>query len=326
MKCSNIFSTIHSIFYRVKSGKVRKQCELCGEWSNIKWFFKHMSEVHQVRHSSLTTFTSIQRDHLLYEQALFCRCCREYLPIHEHEEHKKWHAQPPYMGQKIRLEGGRPVIVDRKERASLTPIGSLAAWGGSSGGKVVKAVDMGPVTTVKGSGRKRKAPAAAAAVATEPDNGPSPSMVGRASVIGSLGANEQLIGHLDYGSGEDVSASRKSSPAASISQPQAAVKDTLMPKETCPVCGIQITYKNLARHIKLRHKIRYKFCHRCRKLVPSPEFEKHRAGCVSVNGDVGEDLSGGDDANEGEDSTRDGEEEEDDEVIGEVACFPRIEI
>ena len=26
----------------------------------------------------------------------------------------------------------------RKERASLTPIGSLAAWGGSSGGLVVK--------------------------------------------------------------------------------------------------------------------------------------------------------------------------------------------
>ncbi len=54
------------------------------------------------------------------------------------------------------------------------------------------------------------------------------------------------------------------------------VKDTLMPKETCPVCGIQITYKNLARHIKLRHKIKYKFCHRCRKLVPSPNFEDHR--------------------------------------------------
>ena len=44
--------------------KVRKQCELCGEWSNIKWFFKHMSEVHQ---------------------ALFCRCCREYLPKEEHK-------------------------------------------------------------------------------------------------------------------------------------------------------------------------------------------------------------------------------------------------
>ena len=99
---------------RVKSGKVRKQCELCGEWSNIKSFFKHMSEVHQ---------------------ALFCRCCREYLPIHEHKEHRQWHQMPPYMGQKIRIEDGQPIIIDRKERASLTPIGSLAAWGGSSGGK-----------------------------------------------------------------------------------------------------------------------------------------------------------------------------------------------
>ena len=105
---------------RVKSGKVRKQCELCGEWSNIKWFFKHMSEVHQ---------------------ALFCRCCREYLPIHEHKEHRQWHSMPPYMGQKIRIEDNQPIIIDRKERASLTPIGSLAAWGGSSGGLVVKAVD-----------------------------------------------------------------------------------------------------------------------------------------------------------------------------------------
>ena len=99
---------------RVKSGKVRKQCELCGEWSNIKWFFKHMSEVHN---------------------ALFCRCCREYLPIHEHKEHRTWHQMPPYMGQKIRIEEGQPIIIDRKERASLTPIGSLAAWGGSSGGR-----------------------------------------------------------------------------------------------------------------------------------------------------------------------------------------------
>ena len=38
----------------------------------------------------------------------------------------------------------------RKERASLTPIGSLAAWGGSSGGLVVKAVD-------EVASRKRKA-------------------------------------------------------------------------------------------------------------------------------------------------------------------------
>lgn len=54
------------------------------------------------------------------------------------EEHRRWHAEPPYMGQKIRIENGQPIIIDRKERASLTPIGSLAAWGGSSGGMVVK--------------------------------------------------------------------------------------------------------------------------------------------------------------------------------------------
>ncbi len=117
---------------RVKSGKVRKQCELCGQWSNIKWFFKHMSEAHN---------------------ALFCRCCREYLPIHEQEEHRRFHAEPPYMGQKIRIENGHPVIIDRKERASLTPIGSLAAWGGSSGGMVVKAIDDGTSQLIS---RKRK--------------------------------------------------------------------------------------------------------------------------------------------------------------------------
>merc|ERR1719220_3134302 len=93
-------------------------CADSGPTSN--GFFKHMSEVHN---------------------ALFCRCCREYLPIHEQEEHRKFHAEPPYMGQKIRIENGQPIIIDRKERASLTPIGSLAAWGGSSGGLVVKAVD-----------------------------------------------------------------------------------------------------------------------------------------------------------------------------------------
>ena len=58
-----------------------------------------------------------------------------------------------------------------------------------------------------------------------------------------------------------------SSPKSSVSEAQGVSgglgpKDTLMPKETCPVCGILITYKNLARHIKLRHKIKYKFCHR----------------------------------------------------------------
>ena len=201
---------------RVKSGKVRKQCELCGQWSNIKWFFKHMSEMHN---------------------ALFCRCCREYLPIHEQEEHRKFHAEPPYMGQKIRIENGQPIIIDRKERASLTPIGSLAAWGGSSGGMVVKAIDDGTSQLIS---RKRK---------------------------GSSLAN---------GGGT----SSTSPSAAKMSH--TVSKDTLMPKETCPVCGIQITYKNLARHIKLRHKIKYKFCHKCRKFVPNDTYEDHRVTCSAV--------------------------------------------
>ena len=194
---------------RVKSGKVRKQCELCGQWSNIKWFFKHMSEMHN---------------------ALFCRCCREYLPIHEQEEHRKFHAEPPYMGQKIRIENGQPIIIDRKERASLTPIGSLAAWGGSSGGMVVKAIDDGTSQLIS---RKRKG--------------------------GSL--------------------SNGSSTPSAAKMSHSVSKDTLMPKETCPVCGIQITYKNLARHIKLRHKIKYKFCHKCRKFVPNDTYEDHRVTC-----------------------------------------------
>ncbi|TRY61788.1 hypothetical protein TCAL_14958 [Tigriopus californicus] len=227
---------------RVKSGKVRKQCELCGEWSNIKWFFKHMSEVHQ---------------------ALFCRCCREYLPIHEHEEHKKWHAEPPYMGQKIRIEQGQPVVIDRKERASLTPIGSLAAWGGSSGGKVVKAVDLGPS---KATTKKRKA-----------------------SSVSKIQSNaNQLIGHVDYTGGPPAKLMNNNS-----------TKDTLMPKETCPVCGIQITYKNLARHIKLRHKIKYKFCHKCRKLVPNTTYDDHKLACerneVGTDPDLVDDPSGEED-------------------------------
>ena len=59
---------------------------------------------------------------------------------------------PPYMGQKIRIEEGQPIIIDRKERASLTPIGSLAAWGGSSGGLVVKAVEEGSSSRKRGGG------------------------------------------------------------------------------------------------------------------------------------------------------------------------------
>ena len=272
---------------RVKSGKVRKQCELCGQWSNIKWFFKHMSEVHQ---------------------ALFCRCCREYLPIHEQEEHRRWHAEPPYMGQKIRIENGQPVIIDRKERASLTPIGSLASWGGSSGGMVVKAVDDGIVPQTPSS-RKRKAKGSNNNNAS---NNQIESNVGGITLIGNgatinqsaldivtsasnsppslLGAPPSkipnLIGHFDFSSANSSPTMVNAKSAIQTtngtnSSPN--VKDTLMPKETCPVCGILITYKNLARHIKLRHKIKYKFCHKCRKLVPNDTFEEHKYICKESN-------------------------------------------
>ncbi|XP_040572015.1 uncharacterized protein [Lepeophtheirus salmonis] len=220
---------------RVKSGKVRKQCELCGEWSNIKWFFKHMSEVHQ---------------------ALFCRCCREYLPIPEQEDHRRWHAEPPYMGQKIRIENGNPIIIDRKERASLTPIGSLAPWGGSSGGMVVKAMDE-----ANGNGSiiqttKKRKPYGSSHFTT--------NEVGSPIKIMNLDNPGQINSH-------------KSNFISSANGNNNNTKDTLMPKETCPVCGILITYKNLARHIKLRHKIKYKFCHKCRKLVPNSTYDAHKA-------------------------------------------------
>ena len=269
---------------RVKSGKVRKQCELCGQWSNIKWFFKHMSEVHQ---------------------ALFCRCCREYLPIPEQEEHRRWHAEPPYMGQKIRIEYGQPVIIDRKERASLTPIGSLASWGGSSGGMVVKAVDDGIVPQTP-STRKRKAKNNNNNNNRSTSNTPLTNphgigMIGNGgvlnqrsldiitsasnsppSLVGSLPSKiPSLIGHLDFTTAN--SSPTMVNPTSAIQTTNGAishnVKDTLMPKETCPVCGILITYKNLARHIKLRHKIKYKFCHKCRKLVPNDTFEEHKYSC-----------------------------------------------
>ena len=55
-----------------------------------------------------------------------------------------------------------------------------------------------------------------------------------------------------------------------------AGRDSLMPKERCPVCAIEITHKNLARHIKLRHGIRYKFCYKCRKLVPGHLYAEHK--------------------------------------------------
>ena len=270
---------------RVKSGKVRKQCELCGQWSNIKWFFKHMSEVHQ---------------------ALFCRCCREYLPIPEQEEHRRWHAEPPYMGQKIRIENGQPVIIDRKERASLTPIGSLASWGGSSGGMVVKAVDDGIVPQTP-STRKRKAKGSNANAS---NNNMGSNPVGLTLLNNGNGINQNvldtitsasnsppsllgappskipnLIGHLDFTSANSspTMVNSKSAVQATNGTISSNVKDTLMPKETCPVCGILITYKNLARHIKLRHKIKYKFCHKCRKLVPNDTFEEHKYSCKENN-------------------------------------------
>ena len=71
---------------------------------------------------------------------------------------------------------------------------------------------------------------------------------------------------------------------------QSVSKDTLMPKETCPVCGIQITYKNLARHIKLRHKIKYKFCHKCRKFVPNDTYDDHRVTCNLEAGPIGDQV------------------------------------
>ena len=42
------------------------------------------------------------------------------------------------------------------------------------------------------------------------------------------------------------------------------------------MCAIEITHKNLARHIKLRHGIRYKFCYKCRKLVPGHLYAEHK--------------------------------------------------
>jgi len=155
----------------------------------------------------------------------------------------------PTWVKKIRIENGQPIIIDRKERASLTPIGSLAAWGGSSGGMVVKAIDDGTSQLIS---RKRKGGVG---------NGTSGSGAGGAT-------------------------------AAKISAANANAKDTLMPKETCPVCGIQITYKNLARHIKLRHKIKYKFCHKCRKFVPNDTYEDHRLTCTAEFEGVPSDRNG----------------------------------
>jgi hypothetical protein len=97
-------------------------------------------------------------------------------------------------------------------------------------------------------------------------------------------SSHSLIGHnVDYdmssiSGGVSPTASPLLKPMAALSPPPMP-KDTLMPKETCPVCGISITYKNLARHIKLRHKIKFKFCYKCRQLVPNTTFEEHKNGC-----------------------------------------------
>ena len=98
-------------------------------------------------------------------------------------------------------------------------------------------------------------------------------------------------------------------------------KETLMPKETCPVCGILITYKNLARHIKLRHRIKYKYCHRCRQLVPNNNFEEHKATCVPAPGAVT--APGGAEVSlDGEAVTSEVGEEEEEEADDEQAVDP----
>ena len=98
-------------------------------------------------------------------------------------------------------------------------------------------------------------------------------------VVKAVDDGTQLISRKRKGGGANNSSS-STSPAKISNGGGAATanvnKDTLMPKETCPVCGIQITYKNLARHIKLRHKIKYKFCHKCRKFVPNDTYEDHK--------------------------------------------------
>lgn len=96
-----------------------------------------------------------------------------------------------------------------------------------------------------------------------------------------------MVKAIDDGTSHIISRKRKGTSANGTPSSASKIantnnsKDTLMPKETCPVCGIQITYKNLARHIKLRHKIKYKFCHKCRKFVPNDTYEDHRLTCTA---------------------------------------------
>jgi hypothetical protein len=41
-----------------------------------------------------------------------------YLIVLYSQEHRHWHSMPPYMGQKIRIENGQPIIIDRYEEQS----------------------------------------------------------------------------------------------------------------------------------------------------------------------------------------------------------------
>ena len=197
--------------------------------------------------------------------------------------------------------------MDRKERASLTPIGSLAPWGGSSGGMVVKAVDTGPPTPRGASGSSAKKRKAASGLATPPaEGGVSPDSTPPKK---SSPPQQPLVGHMVDDSGVASAALSGSAALANHN------KETLMPKETCPVCGILITYKNLARHIKLRHRIKYKYCHRCRQLVPNNNFEEHKTTCVPAPGVIAAPGGGGADVSlDGEAVTSEvGEEEEEEE-------------
>ena len=218
-----------------------------------------------------------------------------------------------------RIENGQPVIVDRKERASLTPIGSLAPWGGSSGGMVVKAVDTGPPTPRSASGssaKKRKA--AASGLATPPaEGGVSPDSTPPKK---SSPPQQPLVGHMvdESGAGGGGGNGVAATAATALANHN---KETLMPKETCPVCGILITYKNLARHIKLRHRIKYKYCHRCRQLVPNNNFEEHKVTCVPAPGVIV--APGGAEVSlDGEAVTSEVGEEEEEEADDEQAVDP----
>ena len=52
--------------------------------------------------------------------------------------------------------------------------------------------------------------------------------------------------------------------------------------------------KNLQfmKFFKLRHKIKYKFCHKCRKFVPNDTYEDHRLTCTAEFEGVPSDRNG----------------------------------